>query len=363
MKKSGKNSILIGFIVDWVAVGLLVLLFFVLNRYLPDPSVLFSERVSVSAVSTPAASQEVTPASTPEADESIAEDAEPEVEPEETDGIGITEATEEPRELTLKEKFADKFSAETEITSTSYKSPNISVEISTVTEGEGNSLNTIYVADIYISDVTCLQTYINKGHYNSSAGYMGDLLSESGGVLCINGDFAACAGAGYIVKNGNLMRNDYAVNDVCVIYRDGTLACCSGEGFDAEAAVEDGAWQVFTFGPSLLDESGAALSEFAEKYSGISGTNPRTAIGYYEPGHYCFVVVDGRQPGYSKGFSMARLASFMEELGCTAAYNLDGGKTSQMMFRRATVNIPYDGGRYVNDIVLISDITAGDDNS
>ena len=27
----------------------------------------------------------------------------------------------------------------------------------------------------------------------------------------------------------------------------------------------------------------------------ISGGNPRSCIGYYEPGHYCFVIVDGRQ--------------------------------------------------------------------
>jgi exopolysaccharide biosynthesis protein len=36
--------------------------------------------------------------------------------------------------------------------------------------------------------------------------------------------------------------------------------------------------------------------------------NPRSAIGYYEPGHYCFIVVDGRQNGYSDGMTLDELA-------------------------------------------------------
>ncbi len=35
--------------------------------------------------------------------------------------------------------------------------------------------------------------------------------------------------------------------------------------------------------------------------STLGKANPRTAVGNYEPGHYCFLVVDGRQPGYSDG--------------------------------------------------------------
>jgi exopolysaccharide biosynthesis protein len=61
------------------------------------------------------------------------------------------------------------------------------------------------------------------------------------------------------------------------------------------AEIESGkVWQIFYFGPMLLDEEGHAMKKFN---SDVNPVNPRSVIGYYEPGHYCFLVVDGRQPG------------------------------------------------------------------
>jgi len=99
-------------------------------------------------------------------------------------------------------------------------------------------------------------------------------------------------------------------------------------------------------------EDGQALTQFRSR---ISGNNPRTAIGYYEPGHYCFVVVDGRQEN-SDGMSLAELAALFQELGCKEAYNLDGGKSSAMVWNGSLVNDPADGGRRVSDIVYIAEV-------
>ena len=55
---------------------------------------------------------------------------------------------------------------------------------------------------------------------------------------------------------------------------------------------------------------------------------------------------------------MAELSDLMAELGCAAAFNLDGGQSSQMTFRHEVVNTPVNGGRYVNDIVMIRDVFA-----
>ncbi|MBR5095012.1 MAG: phosphodiester glycosidase family protein, partial [Oscillospiraceae bacterium] len=87
--------------------------------------------------------------------------------------------------------------------------------------------------------------------------------------------------------------------------------------------------------------------------------HPRTAIGYYEPGHYCFVVVDGRQWGHSDGAEIADLARLMESLGCTLAYNLDGGASSMMIFHGKTVDKPSNGGRYINDMLIITEPADG----
>ena len=86
-------------------------------------------------------------------------------------------------------------------------------------------------------------------------------------------------------------------------------------------------------------------------------SNPRTAIGIIDENHYVFVVSDGRSDE-SEGLSLRELAEFMESLGVTTAYNLDGGGSSTMYFNGSVVNNPTTGGsttkeRSVSDIVYI----------
>ena len=81
-------------------------------------------------------------------------------------------------------------------------------------------------------------------------------------------------------------------------------------------------YQIWTFGPQLLVD-GQVPASFAN-----GKANPLCAIGYYEPGHYCFVLVDGRQKGYSWGMAHADLAQVFYDLGCKVAFNLDGGRSS-----------------------------------
>ena len=50
------------------------------------------------------------------------------------------------------------------------------------------------------------------------------------------------------------------------------------------------------------------------------------------------MVVDGRQSGYSRGMSLPELAKVFEDLGCTAAYNMDGGHTVFMTKEGQYVN-------------------------
>lgn len=86
-------------------------------------------------------------------------------------------------------------------------------------------------------------------------------------------------------------------------------------------------------------------------------SNPRTAIGIIDNLHYVLVVSDGRTKE-SDGLSLLELAEFMESLGVTTAYNLDGGGSSTMYFNGEVVNQPTTNGksikeRRVSDIVYI----------
>ena len=83
--------------------------------------------------------------------------------------------------------------------------------------------------------------------------------------------------------------------------------------------------------------------------------NRFTVFGYYEPGHYCFVTIDGRKSGYSNGLTLANEAKLMESLGCKVAFNLDGGQTSQFYWNDSMFNVPYKNGRFTSDIICVID--------
>lgn len=263
------------------------------------------------------------------------------------------------QELTWAEKFADHFTDEITVTDTSYSSPNIAVELRDFTTGEGSEAQHWFVEDIYLTDISYFQTWTSGGQYSSAVNGILSMSEESGAVAAINGDYAAFGNSGYVIRNGVLRRNDVSLADVCVLYYDGTIRCYDAGTFDAEEALANGAWQAWTFGPVLLNADGTACDTFSEFYVSIVNENPRTALGYYEPGHYCFVVADGRQTG-AAGLTMTELAQVMQDLGCTAAYNLDGGASTQMTLNGTLVNSPVDGGRVINDILIIREESAGD---
>ena len=61
---------------------------------------------------------------------------------------------------------------------------------------------------------------------------------------------------------------------------------------------------------------------------------PRSAIGIDKRGRrLILIVVDGRQPGYSEGMTLAEMAQLMMEFGAYNAMNLDGGGSSTLVMQ------------------------------
>ena len=124
----------------------------------------------------------------------------------------------------------------------------------------------------------------------------------------MTGDYYSARSQGIVVRNGTLYR-DVPNTDVCVLYNDGEMKTYDSAIFNLTDAVTRGIWQSWSFGPPLLDENGGKLSEFN---STLTDRHPRSAIGFYAPGHYCFVVVDGRQKGlfhrheFNRAFRLVR---------------------------------------------------------
>ena len=267
-------------------------------------------------------------------------------------------------------KFADKFTDQVVSTDTSYTSPNVSVQLSyhqydtgkldKSNSGKHEKYGTkisYVLADIYVGDITYFQTAFAKDTYG--VGYsekLTDMSARMKSVLAVNGDSYSNnrhEDNGTIIRNGVIYRNKQTTEETCVLNWNGTMDIYQPGQVDLQQLVDRGAYQSWIFGPSLLDESGKAKSTFLT-WDYIRESHPRTAIGYYEPGHYCLLLVDGRQKS-SRGMFLDEMAKVFEDLGCKAAYNLDGGHCSFMTMKNQVANHPYKPEHEVEDGIFITE--------
>lgn len=68
--------------------------------------------------------------------------------------------------------------------------------------------------------------------------------------------------------------------------------------------------------------------------------HPRTIIGNFSNGDLFFMVIDGRQAGWSRGATLEEIQLKLLQLGVVDAYNLDGGGSSTMVFKGKVINRP-----------------------
>ena len=244
--------------------------------------------------------------------------------------------------------------AEPELSESSYSDGNIDITITEYREHD----TSVYVADIVLSSPDYLQTALAQNAYGRNVTAKTFEIAESAGaILAVNGDYYGSQEEGYVLRNGVLYRDTAARNqEDLVIYADGSFEVICEDDVTAEALLENGAQQILSFGPALVEDGAVVVSE-DDEVGRAKASNPRTAIGMIDGLHYLFVVSDGRTDE-SAGLSLSQLAEFMAELGAVTAYNLDGGGSSTMYFAGEVINNPTTDGRRirersVSDIVYI----------
>lgn len=206
---------------------------------------------------------------------------------------------------------------------------------------------TYFVADVWVKNIDAFHTALAKDTYGRGIHEMPlKVANTNNAVFAVSGDYYGAREQGVVVRDGTLYR-DVMGDDVCILTRDGMLNVYRKNDFNALGMLNNTVWQAWAFGPPLV-ENGVVCDTSDSK---IKVKNPRSAIGYYEPGHYCFIVVDGRQSGYSDGMTLDELANTFASLGCITAYNLDGGATAMMVFQGAVISQPTNGGRSSSDII------------
>ena len=252
-------------------------------------------------------------------------------------------------------KFEEHFSDDVIITENSYKSPEVSITIETGETTQDGHPVVYYVADIYVASIDNFVTKVandDMSYYSTQNSAALDKAANA--ILSMCGDFMTYQKGGFMMRNGEIYVDDHNMNSICVLYRNGEMETFDGKKYKIDDIKEKDPVQVWSFGPALLDENGQTRSKYTVS-STVAQRNPRSAVGYYEPGHYCFVVVDGRQK-HSAGIKIPQLAKIFEELGCAAAYNLDGGGSAVMMFDHKTYSKQSNGAdRKLGDLLVIRD--------
>lgn len=244
-----------------------------------------------------------------------------------------------------------------------YASDDLSVSISKVATGSGRSTVTYYVADVTVADATGLLSAFAKDSFGTNIIEYPSVIAENNdAILAINGDYYGFRSDGIVIRNGVVYR-DEGTRTGLAFYRDGTMKVYDETSTSAQALLDAGVWNTLSFGPALLlggeIPSGIDSIEVDTNFGNhsIQGNQPRTGIGIISPNHFVFVVVDGRSAGYSKGVTMTEFAEIFQGLGCTEAYNIDGGGSSTMVFMDRVVNNPLGRNkeRGTSDILYVTD--------
>lgn len=246
--------------------------------------------------------------------------------------------------------------------------------LKTLTNKHSKSVK-VHLLDIELSSIECFKTNIvtKNGSFGYGSSYMAtvgtqfDTLKSNGEDIigAMNGDDCFYSSSmkrkGYVIRNGvsyrSSVRSDASDYDDCVVYRDGTMSSFNENDYSCDEVIGAGAYHVFDFGPSLVQD-GAINVSTTDEVDQSAGANPRSVLAYLGGLHYLFFVSEGRlNNSASDSLTLYEAASFLKDYGAKEAYNLDGGGSSTMIYegslKNATCNNSTSTQRKVSDCLYV----------
>ena len=220
-------------------------------------------------------------------------------------------------------------------TETGYYDASLRVEITQTRRADAD----FYVADVKVQHASQLRTGLATA-LGSRANKITTMAGAFQAVLALNGDYYTDRKTGLVIRQGETLRSKASKQyDLLLIDSAGDFHIVPRDQLELLDVYFSGALDIrnaFSFGPALVIDG--VQQETPQKYSFAPHyLNPRSAIGQLGPLHYVCVVVDGRSET-SKGVTLDTLAAFMAELGCTQAYNLDGGNSATLVLNGKIYN-------------------------
>lgn len=179
------------------------------------------------------------------------------------------------------------------------------------------------------------------GKLNTVAETTSQFLKHSNTQLAINANFfAPCCNAapedktviGLAISNGILVApaviSAAGAGSAVLLLTKGNLATITSTTHPVDLS---GVYNAVA-GSGIIVDHGADVSASQGSAGDPLHANPRTDVGISQDGRFLYLVtIDGRQPGYSIGATMAEAADLMIDFGAYEALNLDGGGSTTMV--------------------------------
>lgn len=245
------------------------------------------------------------------------------------------------------------------LSDTAYQDESIQVQIY-----EGRYVDTNYMyAYVKISDPSQLRTvpagvyYSANATFSSTGTMRGRLVAKAvNAVVAINGDYYTKPDKCLVVlRQSQQYRNiSNGLMDILIVDMNGDFSYLSNvtrqSYTDYYEANAENMYQVFCLGPVLVEDGKSIVDDqtYANVDIGPRNKVQRSAIAQIGPLEYLLITTEGPQSEDGNGMTIPEFAQLCEDLGyqhsdtgCMLAYNLDGGNSTTLVFKRI-------GGKYDN---------------
>lgn len=177
------------------------------------------------------------------------------------------------------------------------------------------------------------------GRKSNRGSKLSEIVKNNNAIAGINaGGFADEGGVG----SGNVLCDATIINKKLLYGNKGTKYSLIGLSADKklvlgkytyDQAIKAGIESAVEFGPYIIVNGNNQITN-----SSSGGIHPRMAIGQKKDGTFIFVVIDGRQPGYSIGTNLLELQNIFNKYDVYNAANLDGGSSATMYYNGKVIN-------------------------
>ena len=227
----------------------------------------------------------------------------------------------------------------------SYSDGNIQIEVYSLRAYDTD----IYVADVQVSSAQYLKTALAQNAFGRNLkDTTSNMADAAGAVLAINGDyFIGHNNVGFVARQGKVYRTkcdnpeekSKTRLDVLIIDDQGDLHILpQATNADIES-FQGNIVNGFSFGPGLVID-GVRQGNYVNQNNGSDVKAMRMCIAQTGPLEYLCIASEGPEDPGSVGMDLEQFTDLVASFeGVQNAYNLDGGISSTMSFKR--------GGKYV----------------